>query len=172
MFETLADTPERADIRDAVRAVCDKFDDDYWGGKDRTHSFPHEFAKAIADGGWLGIAMPTEYGGAGLGVTEAAIMMQTVGASAGYFAACSTIHINIFGLHSIVKHGTEEQKQRWLPGVISGDIRACFGVTEPDAGLDTSKIKTRAVLKGDKYIVNGQKIWTSTAQQAQKVVLL
>jgi acyl-CoA dehydrogenase len=172
MFETLADTPERADIRDAVRAVCDKFDDDYWGEKDRTHSFPFEFAKAIADGGWLGIAMPTEYGGAGLGVTEACIMMQEVGRSAGAFAACSTVHINIFGLHSIVKHGTDKQKKKWLPSIIDGSSRACFGVTEPDAGLDTSKIKTRAVRQGDKYIVHGQKIWTSTAQQADKVVLL
>ena len=126
----------------------------------------------MAQGGWLGIAMPPEYGGAGLGVTEAAIMMQTVGGSAGYFAACSAIHINIFGLHSIVKHGTDEQKRRWLPGVIAGDIRACFGVTEPDAGLDTTRIKTRALRHGDKYVVHGQKIWTSTAQQAQKIVLL
>jgi acyl-CoA dehydrogenase len=172
MFETLADTPERAEIRDAVRAICNKFDDTYWAEKDRTHSFPFEFAKAIADGGWLGIAMPIEYGGAGLGVTEASIMMQEVGRSAGAFAACSTVHINIFGLHSIVKHGTDEQKKRWLPSIIDGSSRACFGVTEPDAGLDTSKIKTRAVLQGDKYIVHGQKIWTSTAQQADKIVLL
>lgn len=172
MFETLADTPERAVIRDAVRAICNKFDDTYWAEKDRTHSFPFEFAKAIADGGWLGIAMPIEYGGAGLGVTEASIMMQEVGRSAGAFAACSTVHINIFGLHSIVKHGTDEQKKRWLPSIIDGSSRACFGVTEPDAGLDTSKIKTRAVLQGDKYIVHGQKIWTSTAQQADKIVLL
>jgi acyl-CoA dehydrogenase len=172
MFETLADTPERAEIRDAVRAICNKFDDIYWAEKDRTHSFPLEFAKAIADGGWLGIAMPTEYGGAGLGVTEACIMMQEVGRSAGAFAACSTVHINIFGLHSIVKHGTDEQKKKWLPSIIDGSSRACFGVTEPDAGLDTSKIKTRAVLQGDKYIVHGQKIWTSTAQQADKIVLL
>jgi acyl-CoA dehydrogenase len=172
MFETLADTPERAEIRDAVRAICNKFDDTYWAEKDRTHSFPFEFAKAVADGGWLGIAMPTEYGGAGLGVTEAAIMMQEIGRSAGAFAACSTIHINIFGLHSIVKHGTDEQKKRWLPAIIDGSSRACFGVTEPDAGLDTSKIKTRAVLQGDKYIVHGQKVWTSTAQQADKIVLL
>ena len=172
MFETLADTPERAEIRDAVRAICDQFDDTYWAEKDRTHSFPFEFAKAIADGGWLGIAMPDEYGGAGLGVTEAAIMMQEVGRSAGAFAACSTIHINIFGLHSIVKHGTDEQKKQWLPSIIDGSSRACFGVTEPDAGLDTSKIKTRAVLQGDHYVVNGQKIWTSTAQQADKIVLL
>jgi len=172
MFEGLANTPERVEIRDAIRNICDQFDDSYWGEKDRTHSFPFEFAKAVAEGGWLGIAMPTEYGGAGLGVTEAAIMMQEVGRSAGVFAACSTIHINIFGLHSIVKHGTERQKQEWLPDIISGKSRACFGVTEPDAGLDTSRIKTRAVRDGDVYVVNGQKIWTSTAQQADKVVLL
>ena len=170
--EALANTPDRVALREAVQQICDQFDDDYWSRLDREHQFPHEFCKAIADGGWLGIAMPQEYGGAGLGVVEAAIMMQVVGASAGYFAACSAIHINIFGLHSIVKHGTEEQKKRWLPGVISGDIRACFGVTEPDAGLDTTRIKTRAVRQGDKYVVHGQKIWTSTAQQAQKVVLL
>lgn len=172
IIETLANTPERAEIRDAVRAICDRFDDAYWLEKDRTHSFPHEFAKAIADGGWLGIAMPEEYGGAGLGVVEAAIMMQEVGHSAGAFAACSTIHINIFGLHSIVKHGTDRQKAEWLPKIIDGSSRACFGVTEPDAGLDTTKIKTRAVLKGDHYVINGQKIWTSTAQQADKIVLL
>jgi acyl-CoA dehydrogenase len=172
IFEPLATTPERAEIRDAIRSICDRFDDAYWSEKDSTHSFPHEFAKAIADGGWLGIAMPVEYGGAGLGVTEAAIMMQEVGRSAGVFAACSTIHINIFGLHSIVRHGTEWQKKQWLPSIIDGSSRACFGVTEPDAGLDTSKIKTRAVRKGDHYVVNGQKIWTSTAQQANKIVLL
>jgi acyl-CoA dehydrogenase len=116
--------------------------------------------------------MPAEYGGAGLGVTEAAIMMQEIGHSAGAFAACSTVHINIFGLHSIVRHGTERQKAEWLPAIIDGSSRACFGVTEPDAGLDTSKIKTRAVRHGDHYRVSGQKIWTSTAQQADKVVLL
>jgi acyl-CoA dehydrogenase len=116
--------------------------------------------------------MPSEYGGAGLGLTEAAIMMQVVGASAGCFAACSAIHINIFGLHAIVKHGTGSQKKEWLPKVISGEIRACFGVTEPDAGLDTGRIKTRAERKGDRYVVHGQKIWTSTAQQADKIVLL
>jgi acyl-CoA dehydrogenase len=172
MFEPLADTPEREAIRDAVRAICDRFDDAYWAEKDRTHSFPFEFAKAIAEGGWLGIAMPTEYGGAGLGVTEASIMMQEIGRSAGAFAACSTVHINIFGLHSIVKHGTDRQRAEWLPSIIDGSSRACFGVTEPDAGLDTSKIKTRAVRQGDNYVINGQKIWTSTAQQADKVVLL
>ena len=138
-FEPLANTPERRGIRDAIRTLCEKFDDDYWAEKDRTHEFPHEFAKAIADGGWLGIAMPAEFGGSGLGVTEAAIMMQEIGHSAGAFAACSTVHINIFGLHSIVKHGTGRQRVSWLPSIIDGSSRACFGVTEPDAGLDTSK---------------------------------
>ncbi len=171
-FEPLANTPERAAIREAVRAICDRFDDAYWAEKDRAHAFPHEFARAFAAGGWLGIAMPVEFGGAGLGVTEAAIMMQEVGHSAGAFAACSTVHINIFGLHSIVRHATASQKAAWLPAIIDGSSRACFGVTEPDAGLDTARIKTRAVSQGDRYVINGQKIWTSTAQHADKIVLL
>jgi acyl-CoA dehydrogenase len=171
-FEPLANTPERAAIREAVRAICDRFDDAYWAEKDRAHAFPHEFARAFAAGGWLGIAMPVEYGGAGLGVTEAAIMMQAVGHSAGAFAACSTVHINIFGLHSIVRHATAAQQAAWLPAIIDGSSRACFGVTEPDAGLDTARIKTRAVSQGDRYVINGQKIWTSTAQHADKIVLL
>jgi acyl-CoA dehydrogenase len=171
-FDALANTPERAAIRDSIRALCDRFDDAYWADLDRTHTFPHAFAKAVADGGWLGIAMPTHHGGSGLGVTEAAIMMQEIGHSAGAFAACSTVHINIFGLHSIVRHGTEAQQAAWLPAIIQGTSRACFGVTEPDAGLDTTKIKTEAKRDGDHYIINGQKIWTSTAQQADKIVLL
>ena len=171
-FEPLADKPDHAAIRDAVRAICDRFDDAYWAEKDRAHAFPFEFGQAIAAGGWLGIAMPPEYGGAGLGVTEAAIMMQEIGHSAGAFAACSTVHINIFGLHSIVRHGTDRQRAAFLPAIIDGSARACFGVTEPDAGLDTSRIKTRAVRNGDHYVIQGQKIWTSTAQQADKIVLL
>jgi acyl-CoA dehydrogenase len=171
-LEALATTPERQEIRNAIRSLCDKFDDGYWSEKDRTHQFPHEFAKAVAGGGWLGIAMPKEFGGSGMGITEAAIMMQEIGHSAGSFAACSTVHINIFGLHSIVKHGSSRQRAAWLPSIIDGSCRACFGVTEPDAGLDTSRIKTRALRKGDCYIINGQKVWTSTAQQADKIVLL
>jgi acyl-CoA dehydrogenase len=168
----LADTPDREAIRDAVAAVCDRFDDHYWREKDETAGFPFEFSQAIAEGGWLGITMPPEYGGAGLGVTEAAIMMQTIGASAGAFAACSTVHINIFGPHAIVVHGSPEQRARMLPPLISGQTRTCFGVTEPDAGLDTTKLKTQAVRDGDRYIVNGRKVWTSTAQQADKILLL
>lgn len=170
--EALAETQDHLEIRNAVRAICNRFDDDYWSEKDRSHSFPTEFCRAIADGGWLGIAMPQDYGGAGLGVTEAAIMMQTIGSSAGTFAACSAVHINIFGPHAIVKHGTDEQKKRWLTPLIEGRLRACFGVTEPDAGLDTTKLRTRAVRKGDHFIANGRKLWISTAQSADKILLL
>ncbi len=172
LFEPSADTPERQAIRDGVRAICDQFDDHYWSQKDQSGDFPFEFSQAIAEGGWLGIAMPPEYGGAGLGITEAAIMMQTVGSSAGTFAASSAIHINIFGPHAIVVHGSEAQKSRMLPPLIQGKERACFGVTEPDAGLDTTKLKTRAVRDGDHYIVNGRKMWISTAQEADKILLL
>jgi acyl-CoA dehydrogenase len=171
-FAPLAATEDQQQIIDAVRAICDRFDDEYWSAKDTAHAFPDEFAAAIAEGGWLGIAMPEEFGGAGLGITEAALMMQEIGRSAGAFAACSTVHINIFGLHAVVKHGTQVQQTAWLPGIIAGTTRACFGVTEPDAGLDTGRIKTRATRDGDHYIVDGQKIWTSTAQQADKILLL
>jgi acyl-CoA dehydrogenase len=172
LITPLAETDDCAAIRDAVTAICDRFDDSYWSAKDREAAFPYEFSAAIAEGGWLGIAMPPQYGGAGLGITEASVMMQVLGASAGTFAACSTVHINIFGPHAIVVHGTEAQRQRMLPPLIKGETRACFGVTEPDAGLDTTKLKTRAVRDGDRYIVNGRKMWTSTAQEADHIVLL
>lgn len=171
-FEALARTPDQMAVRDSVKAICDRFDDAYWRERDRTATFPHEFTKAMAEGGWLGIAMPEEFGGAGLGVTEAAIMMQVVGNSAGAFAACSSIHINIFGPHAIVVHGTPDQKERMLRPLIEGKIRACFGVTEPDAGLDTTKLRTRAVRKGDRYVVHGRKMWISTAQIADKIMLI
>lgn len=172
LIAALADSSERVEIRDAVRAICNRFDDHYWREKDEKAIFPFEFSAAIAEAGWLGITMPPEYGGAGLGVTEAAIMMQTIGSSAGTFAACSTVHINIFGPHAIVVHGSDAQRRRMLPSLIKGETRCCFGVTEPDAGLDTTKLKTRAVRDGDRYLVNGRKIWTSTAQQADKILLL
>ena len=172
MMEALCTTPERAAIRDAVRELCDQFDDSYWLAKDQSGDFPHEFHKAMSEGGWLGIAMPETFGGSGLGVTEAAIMMQTVANSAGVFAACSTIHINIFGPHAIVVHGTDEQRARILPPLIKGEVKTCFGVTEPDSGLDTTHLKTRAVKQGDRYVVHGRKVWTSTAQEADKILLI
>ena len=140
--------------------------------KDREGGFPHDFHAALAGAGWLGIAMPTEAGGAGLGITEAAILMQTVTATGGGIAAASSVHMNIFGLHPVVVFGTPAQQQRWLPPLIAGEHKACFGVTEPDAGLNTLKLKTMAVRHGDHYVVRGQKIWISTAQVAHKILLL
>jgi acyl-CoA dehydrogenase len=163
---------EQIAIRESVKRICDRFGDDYWRAHDDSGEFPTEFHRAIADGGWLGIAMPEEFGGAALGVTEAAVLMHTIAGSAGAMSAASSVHINIFGPHPIVVHGTNEQKRRWLPPLIKGEMRACFGVTEPDAGLDTGRIKTRAEKTSDGYVVHGQKIWTSTAQRADKILLL
>ncbi len=165
-------TPEQLEIRNAVDKVCQGFDDAYWLARDRDGGFPDDFHRAMADGGWLGIAMPEAYGGAGLGVTEAALMMHRVAGTAGAMSAASAIHLNIFGPHAIVVFGTEQQKQRWLPPLIRGDEMACFGVTEPDAGLDTASITTRAERQGNGYRIFGRKVWTSTAQVADKIMLL
>jgi len=168
----LAMTQEREQIRSSIQTLCERFDDNYWLDKDNKHEFPHDFHAAMAEGGWLGITMPEKYGGAGLGVTEAALMVQTVANSAGAISACSTFHINLFGPHPVVVYGTEEQKERILPPLIAGKDKVAFGVTEPDAGLDTTRITTRAVKDGNRYIVNGQKVWTTTAQHANKILLL
>ena len=165
-------TEEQEAIRDAVRKACEPFDDAYWLDRDETGKFPYEFHKAMADGGWLGIAMPEEYGGSGLGVKEAAIMMNTIAQTPGAQSAASAVHINIFGPHPIVVMGTEEQKQRHLPPLIRGEQITCFGVTEPDAGLDTTSIKTRAERTDTGYVIHGRKMWTSTAQEAHKILLL
>jgi len=159
-------------IAEGVAAVTRGFGDDYWLARDRDGIFPDDFVRALADAGWLGITMPEAYGGAGLGVGEAAVMMMTIAASGGGFAAASAVHINLFGPHPIVVHGTEEQKRRFLPPLIAGRERTCFGVTEPDAGLDTSRITTRAVRSGQGYLIHGQKIWTSTARHADRILLL
>lgn len=160
------------EIDAGVRKVCLKFDDNYWRNCEETKTFPVEFHRAMADAGWLGITMPESVGGAGLGVTEAAIMMHAVTSSGGGYSAASTIHINLFGPHSIVVHGTEEQKQRWLKPLVAGEQKACFGVTEADAGLDTTSIKTFARRVDGGYRVTGSKMWTSTGQVADKIVLL
>lgn len=165
-------SPEREALCESVGRVVARFDAQYWLERDRTATFPVAFAEAMAEGGWLGIAMPQEYGGAGLGAVDAALMMHAVARSPGAQAAASAIHINVFGPHPIVVHGTEEQKRRWLPPLIAGAERACFGVTEPDAGLDTTRAKTRADRVQGGYVIHGQKIWTSTAQIADKVLLL
>ncbi len=159
-------------IAEHVGRVCERFDDQYWLERDDSGEFPDDFVAAMAEGGWLGIAMPQEYGGAGLGITEAALMMQTIAESGACLSGCSSIHLNIFGPNPIVRYGTDEQKQRMLPPLINGTEKACFGVTEPDAGLNTTHLKTRAENRGDHYLVNGSKVWTSTAQVADKILLI
>jgi len=159
-------------IQSAVHELCATFDDDYWLQKDIKGGFPEDFYSAMAQAGWLGIAMPAEYGGSGLGILEAALMMEAVSGSGAGLSGASAIHMNVFGLHPVVVHGSDEQRKRWLPRIIAGQDKACFGVTEPNTGLNTLKLRTQAVRRGDKYVVNGQKIWISTAQVATKILLL
>ena len=159
-------------IREGVAAVVRQFTDDYWLARDEDGEFPREFHRAMAYAGWLGITLPTEYGGAGLGVTEAAIVMHEVASHGGGMAAASSVHINLFGPHPIVLFGTPEQRQRWLPRMMQGLDQCAFGFTEPDAGLNTTAIKTFAKKVPGGYLVRGQKVWTSTAQVANKIMLL
>ena len=165
-------TPEQDRIREAILRVCAGFGDDYWLERDRVGGFPHDFQQALAKDGWLGICIPEQYGGSGLGVTEATIMAQAIAESGAGMSGASAVHINIFGLNPVAVFGNEEQKRRMLPPMAAGQVKACFGVTEPDAGLNTTKLKTRAVRKGDRYVVNGQKVWISTAQVADHILLL
>lgn len=165
-------TPEQEALRETVGRICARFGDDYWLARDDDGRFPTEFHQAMAQDGWLGICMPEALGGAGLGITEAALMMQAVSESGGGMAAASSIHMNIFGLNPVVVFGSDEQKQRMLPPLIAGEERACFAVTEPTSGLDTTQLRTRATRRGDRYVVNGQKVWISTAQVAEKALIL
>src|SRR5712671_2214871 len=170
MHQTVS--PHETSIRDAITRLCTPFDDAYWLDKDRTGGFPEDFFQAFAASGWLGVCIPEAYGGAQLGITEAAIMMQAITQSGAGLSGASALHMNIFGLNPVVKFGTAEQKARMLPPLGAGQDKACFAVTEPDAGLDTLNLKTRAERSGNRYIVSGQKIWISTAQGATKVLLL
>jgi acyl-CoA dehydrogenase len=167
-----AATPEQVRIREAIAKLCAQFGDDYWLKKDKEGGFPAELHQALARDGWLGIAMPEAYGGAGLGIAEAAIMMQAIAESGAGFSGASAVHMNIFGLNPVVVFGTDEQKKRMLPPLVAGTERACFAVTEPNTGLNTTRLKTRAEKAGDRYIISGQKVWISTAQIAEKVLLL
>ena len=159
-------------LLDEVTRLCARFGDDYWLERDRDGAFPIELHQALAQNGWLGICMPEAHGGAGLGIAEAAIMMQAIAQSGAGMTGASAVHMNIFGLQPVVAFGTPEQQARMLPPLIAGREKACFAVTEPDAGLDTTRLRTRAARRGDRYVVNGQKIWISTAQVAEKMLLL
>ena len=159
-------------IRDTTLKLAGEFNDDYWLEKDKVGGFPEDFYSKFAEDGWLGIAMPEKYGGAGLGITEASLMMQAVAESGAGMSGASALHMNIFGLKPVEIFGNEEQRQRFLPPLIKGKEKACFAVTEPNTGLDTTKLKTKATPDGNGYVVNGSKIWISTAQVADKVLLL
>ena len=165
-------TDEQQAIRDSVLRLCADFDAEYWRRTDETGDFPEAFVAAMAAGGWLGAAMPVELGGTGLGLTEAAIAMQAVAESGAGFSGASALHLNIFGPMPLARFGTEEQKQRLIPRLISGEDRMCFGVTEPDAGLDTTSLTTRAVRTNDGYVISGRKMWTSMAQRATKMLIV
>ncbi|HZE14502.1 MAG TPA: acyl-CoA dehydrogenase family protein [Mycobacterium sp.] len=165
-------TEDQELIRRSVAELASKFDDHYWMEKDQAHEFPTGFYRAIADGGWLGMTIPVEYGGHGLGITEATLLAEEVAKSGGGMNAASSIHLSIFGMQPVVVHGSEELKSRTLPRVAAGDLHVCFGVTEPGAGLDTSRITTFAKRQDDHYVVNGRKVWISKAMESEKILLL
>src|SRR3984885_14632199 len=167
-----SDSPDHGLIRAAVRKVCAGFPDEYWAAKDAAHEFPWEFYGAMAAGGWIGIAIPAEFGGGAAGITEASILLEEVAASGACMNGASAIHLSIFGMHPVVKHGSAELRQRYLPQVATGELHIAFGVTEPDAGLDTTAITTRAVRDGDGYRVTGRKVWTTKALESDRVLLL
>src|SRR4029077_7719762 len=165
-------TEDQELIRKSVAELASRFDDHYWMEKDLNHEFPQEFYDAIATGGWLGMTIPEEYGGHGLGITEATILAEEVARSGGAMNAASAIHMSIFGMQPVVVYGSDEMKAATLPRIVNGDLHVCFGVTEPGAGLDTSRITTFARRDGDHYVVNGRKVWISKAGESQKILLL
>ncbi len=166
--------PDHEAIREGVRRICADFPDTYWADKDENHEFPWEFYKAMAEGGWVGICIPEEYGGGGQGITEATIVLEEVAKSGAGMNGCSAIHLSIFGMNPVVRYGSEEQKRKYLPAVAEGTLHVAFGVTEPDAGTDTTSITTRARLAedGSHYIVRGRKVWTTKAPYCDRVLLL
>ena len=159
-------------IRESVVKLCADFSDDYWSKKDTEHEFPWDFYEAMAEAGWLGRAIPDAYGGSGRGITEASLVLEEVAASGAAMNGATSLHLSIFGMHPVVKYGSEEMKQKYLPRVAKGDLHVAFGVTEPDAGTDTTSITTSARLEGDNYLVKGRKVWTTKALQSEKVLLL
>ena len=165
-------TEEQRAIQDGIGQVLSDFGDEYWLEKDRNGGFPEEFYRAMAEGGWLGVSFPEEVGGANLGIVSATVMMRAIASSAGAMQAASAIHMNVFGPKAIAVFGSNEQKQRWLPPIIKGKQKSAFGVTEPNAGLDTGSITTKAERTNNGYVINGRKVWTSTAQVADKILLL
>ncbi|KAH8930800.1 acyl-CoA dehydrogenase NM domain-like protein [Atractiella rhizophila] len=167
-------SPSQIEVREGVAAVCKRFPDEFWMDKDRKAEYAPELHRAMADAGFLGICMPEELGGSNLGIAEAAIMLLAIAESGAGIAGAQTLHASIYATVPLWKFGTEEQKSRYLPGIIDGTTKVCFGVTEPDSGLDTLNLRTQAVKveDGTKYVVNGQKVWITHAQHASRMILL
>jgi acyl-CoA dehydrogenase len=165
-------TAEQAQIRDAVRRLMRDFPDEYWAGKDQRHEFPREFHDAFAKAGFLGTTIPVDYGGAGLGLTEAGIVLAEVSGSGAGLGGASAVHLGVFGMTPVVKFGDEAMRRKYLPPLVAGDLHVCFGVTEADAGTDTTRIATTATRQGDHYIVKGRKVWTTKALESSKCLLL
>lgn len=166
------ETEEQILIRESIRKLCSGFPDDYWEQRDREGEFPDDFFKEMAAAGWIGIAMPEKYGGAGKGLQEAAIILEEVAASGAAMNGATPVHLSIFGMHPVVKHGSESMREKYLPAVARGELHVAFGVTEPNAGSDTTSIETFARLEGDHYIVKGRKVWTTKAIESERVLLL
>lgn len=167
---TLDETIE--EIRSAVRNLCRDFDDDYWYENDDSGTFPWAFYDAMAQGGWLGLTMPEEYGGGGLGIAAASVLLEEVAASGAAMNGCSALHLTVFGMQPVIKHGSSELRDRTIPKIVDGSLHVCFAVTEPDAGTDTTRISTRATRQGDSYIINGRKIWITKAGESARMLLL
>jgi acyl-CoA dehydrogenase len=163
---------EQLSIKAAIEKICERFDEHYWLKHDNEGGFPHELHQALARDGWLGICIPQAYGGSGLGMTEATIMMQAISESGAGMSGASAVHMNIFGLNPVVQFATEAQKHRMLPPLIAGKEKSCFAVTEPNTGLNTTQLKVKAEPKGDHYLLSGTKVWISTAQVADKMLIL
>jgi len=165
-------TKEQESIRDSVERICQKFDDTYWLQRDQDGDFPEAFFQQLAKDGWLGVCIPEKYGGSGLKISDAAVMMEAIARSGAGMSGASAVHINVFGLNPVVVFGNDAQKKRMLPPMARGEVKSCFAVTEPNTGLNTTQLKTRAIRQADRYIVNGTKVWISTAQVADKVLML
>ena len=166
------ETEEHRLIRDSIEKLCSGFSDNYWEEHDREHIFPIEFFDEMAAAGWIGIAMPQQYGGAGKGIQEAAIVLEAVAASGACMNGATPVHLSIFGMHPVVKHGSDKMREKYLPPVARGEMHVAFGVTEPNAGSDTTSIETSAKLDGDNYVVRGRKVWTTKALESERVLLL
>ncbi|KAK8207389.1 acyl-CoA dehydrogenase [Phyllosticta capitalensis] len=172
LMQTEGFSDDQMSVREAISKICSNFPDEYWAERDESGEYPHELHAALAKDGWIGVALPEELGGAGLGISEATMMLHTIAESGAGIAGAQCIHANVYATQPVAKFASPEQRQRMLSKLISGEARTCFGVTEPNTGLETNKLRTFAKRDGDSYLVSGQKIWISSAQVATKMILL